>query len=272
MAINLGSHFAHAQNDSSIQKVRVLNYNPNQPSEQDYFFGLLDKAMSNTVIEYNSYELEHVAISYQQTRIMTFINSGQRLDVMHTMTSRQREHDLTAVKVPLLLGMLGHRVLLIKASRLNEFEQIGEAEALKKYIACQGIDWPDSDILEANGYLVARVTDEDAMIAMLEYERCDYYPRGISEIDNELTLYNHKYGALARVPHIILRYPAPVYFFVAKSNTLLAQRIEKGLQQMQQSGEFFDYISQHKATSSLFPLSQWNDKLFFDLHNPIIGE
>ena len=104
-------------------------------------------------------------------------------------------------------------------------------------IACQGLHWPDLHILKQNGYNTYGVLKFDSNIKMLMRGRCDYFPRGIHEVQLDFNKFNGTYGQLAIVENVLLKYPASVYFFVGKHNKLLAKRISKGLEKLNASGE-----------------------------------
>lgn len=252
---------------NGVMLVQVLDSEGPQQESVRYFITLLDKALAATTEEFGQYRLVPVDIPYEQRRVMRLLDREDVLDVMHSMTSQYREDNFIPVRVPLLMGMIGHRMLLVRASNLAQFKKVKTPEQLKTLIACQGAAWPDSDVLEENGYQVARVSDFDAMFAMLEKQRCDYFPRGINEVFHDFEVYNGRHGELAIVDHLLLYYPAPTYFFVSKRNPRLAQRLEQGLLKLVAQGEILNYMQQHPTTRDLFPLSQWQDMTVFELQN-----
>lgn len=250
--------------------IRVLDNNHSQSASMDFFIGLLDLALQQSEAQFGPYQLEHVEVPHSQTRAMYLLNQGNILDVMHSMSTDEREFGVLPVRIPLMMGLMGHRMLLVKASRIAEFSQPDIVKKLPSLIACQGTDWPDSAILEANGFIVAKVSHYDAMLAMLEKERCDYFPRGLNEIYSEFSHYNGIYGKLAIAPDIMLYYPAPIYFFVAANQQTLAKRIELGLAMMIERHALQDYIAQHPTTRFIYPLSQWQDMQVIELKNPLL--
>jgi len=245
-------------NTGNTQVVRVINYNSNQATNMDYFTSLLELALQQSEAKYGPYQLQRVDAVYTQERMLRLLGQGIVLDVMNTMTSAYREQNYLAVPVPLLGGLLGKRMLLVRADRKLEFEAIQQGSELKRKVACQGMTWPDSDILEQNGFVVARVINFESMLEMLEKGRCDYIPRGINEVFNEMGIYQNRFGAIALVDNILLSYPAPIYFFVSKTNPQLAERITYGLTQMHQQKSLYPFLKQHAMVKAVFPLQQWD--------------
>lgn len=198
------------------------------------------------------------------------LKSKEYLDVMHSMSNAERENEFIAVKIPLLKGLMGKRMLFVNRANLAEFQGMTELSQLKQKVGCQGIHWPDSDILEANGFNIARVVVFEAMFEMVVKGRCDYFARGIHEIYPELSSIKDKHPELVIVPNIIVSYPAPVYFFLGQHNQALANRIEVGLFRLKQSGQFDIMMQQNPLTEHVFPLSKWQEVKVFEITNSLL--
>jgi len=171
------------------------------------------------------------------------------------------------VYFPLFRGLLGYRVLLIRKEDIEKFSQIKTPSQLKELVACQGAHWPDSDILETNGYTVSRVVHFDAMFRMLSRKRCDYFPRAIFEGDSEQRANASEYPNITLFDNIILHYNFPFYYFVEKNNSALAKRLMLGLNESLKDGSFMQLMKSHSVSKHLFPLAQWKGKRFFELSN-----
>ena len=200
-----------------------------------------------------------------QKRSMELVKSGT-YTIGWSGTNSLREKDLLPVRVPLFAGLLGIRMPVIRRSDQTRFDMIRNAEDLKQLVACQGAQWPDSDILEANGYRVERVTSFERMYRMLEAGRCDYFPRGITEIYGELD--RNVYPGLMAYDRVLLSYTFPMYFFVAHGNEALAELLEERLTQFAENGDLHAYLRQHPVTRGAFPLARFRDSLVFRLENP----
>ncbi|MBL4911186.1 MAG: hypothetical protein JKX78_14380 [Alteromonadaceae bacterium] len=100
---------------------------------------------------------------------------------------------------------------------------------------------------------------------MLAKKRCDYFPRGIFEAYAEQQALQAKFPEL--MDNFILHYPFPIYFFVKHGDKKLAQRLKTGLLIAQQDGSWLRLLKQHQVTRHLFPLSQWQNRTFFELTN-----
>jgi ABC-type amino acid transport substrate-binding protein len=186
-----------------------------------------------------------------------------KLDIMITMTSPEREASLLGVPIPLTKGLLGWRIALVRKERLEQFAKVRTAAQLKLFVAGQGHDWPDTDILRKNGLPVHVSSTYDGMFKMLEAGRIDYYPRAVQQLFAEQDLH----PTLAIEPHLVVRYPTDAYFFVNRSNTQLAGELKRGLEAAIADGSF-DALFYHYFAPQI-AAAQLDRRTIIDLPNPL---
>lgn len=236
-------------------------------SSHSYFSNLLTLMLNdettNTKIAY-SYQME-------QGRAFAQLKQNKDIDVYWAGTSLQREKEFNAIKIPLLKGLLGYRVLVINKKNKKLFENIKNIDDLKKLKACQGRHWPDTEILENSDFKVIKNSNYESMFLQVLKGRCDYFPRGIHEGYSELESRKDKYEELMIFDKIIIYYPFPMYFFVSKENVQLAQKIEDGLLRIIENKSFENYIQTNTITKHLFPLSKWNTKTIYEINNHLLS-
>jgi hypothetical protein len=203
--------------------------------------------------------------SVTQERSLELLQSGD-LTLTWSGTNIKREGMYRPLRVPLFLGLLGVRVPVIRKSDTDRFNRIREEAELQELVACQGDQWPDSDILESNGYIVERVAKFENMYRMLEGGRCDYFPRSIIEVYGELASTQRR--NLVAYERILLSYTLPMYYFTSYGNEKLAKTLESSLYNFATSGQLLEFMKTHPATRPAFPLSRFNDSTIFYLHNP----
>jgi len=170
-----------------------------------------------------------------QNRALQELGRGSRVDVVWTMTSIEREHLARPIRVPLFKGLYGWRLLLAAPERAAQLGEVRTVDELRRFSMVQGLEWPDTGILQINGLKVVISPSYDAMFKQLRLGRADAFPRSVEEIWWELE--RHGQG-LTVVPNICLHYPAAVYYFVAPDETELAALIESGLHRLRASGAF----------------------------------
>lgn len=156
--------------------------------------------------------------------------------VMWTVTDKERESFLLPVRVPIFKGLFGYRALVIRKEDQAKFAAVKSAKDLALLMAGQGDQWPDTDVLRDNGLPVVTGSQVDKLYKMLAAKRFDYFPRGLVEIEPEQAMI--KQYNLMIAPDLLLEYPNPLYFFVNKTNTELAQRLERGWEIIIDNGSF----------------------------------
>ncbi|QSX37424.1 substrate-binding periplasmic protein [Shewanella sedimentimangrovi] len=254
---------------TTSQIVLVESQRSARDASHDFYVDLLQLALNNSRERWGEAKVEEVSGDFSQSRAFAALNSGQ-LHVFWAGTSKQRQQRFRAIEVPLFAGLLGVRVPVIRRDRLAEFRGYQTLVDWQGLLACQGSQWPDSDILEANGFRVTRIAKFDLMYSMLKQGRCDYFPRGLNEVGAELAAVGQQ--DLMAYEDVLITYPFPMYFFVAKDNEALYQRLSTSLEAMAASGELRHFLFSHPTTAGLFPLARFDDSLRFRLTNALLPE
>lgn len=214
--------------------------------DQDYYFELLQLALEKTRRSHGEYVLEPAPFTMLQGRAIRSLEQQQYLDVLWTMTTPERERKLLPVRIPLARGLLGYRALIIRKQDVTRFAALRQLDDLAGLRAVQGHDWPDTIILRANGLQVTTGSSDTAMFDMLRLGRVDYFPLGVNEAWTELTQLHD--ANLIVSDNILLHYTAPIYFFVNRHNTALAERIETGLRRALADGSYLALFRRHPTT------------------------
>jgi hypothetical protein len=223
--------------------------------------------------KYGPYEIVITDYVMSQGRAEAELKKKDGAISIHRMgTNKTRERDLGVIRIPLLKGLLGTRILIVNKHSLEKFKNVKSLTDLAKMTACQASHWPDSDILEANGLKVLRSYKYEHMFKLVDKGRCDYFPRAITEGIPELNARKKEYLNLIMEPHLLLRYDFPMYFFVNPENTLLRNRIKDGLKMMIQQKSLHQFMKEHSTTKHVFPLQQWKKHKILILKNSGLPE
>ena len=251
------------------QIIRTLGQQSVQEASHAYYQDLLTLVLQQTEAEFGKASVQELPPPLQGD-MHILLMKGDFIDLHRFGTDVQVEKDLRPIRVPLLGGGLGWRGLLIRKADQLAFSQLDSLSQLKNLTACQGLNWPDSTILEHAGLKVLRVDGYDQMLQMLSKKRCDYFPRSIFEGPAEVQQFSGKYPEIIFETGILLKYPYAMYFFVKKDNVALAARLEQGLMALAMSGRLQQFMQQHPVSRHVFPLSQYRDSLVFHLVNPVL--
>ena len=232
-----------------------------------YFKLLLELALEKTVPEYGPFEIQVSKTMSSQGRDIKLLQS-KVLDVTWTMSSIEREKVVEPVRFPLLMGLFGYRVCLVHKDNRDLFAKIKSLQDWKasQFTIGQGHDWPDTNILRANGLSVETSAKYRPIFDMLRLKRIDCFARAIPEYHQEIKAYGK--GQLIVEPHIIFRYKTPLYFFLNKDNKPLRERIFLGLEKAKRDGSFQKLFDSYhgKALKDL----NLEKRTIIDLNNPYI--
>jgi hypothetical protein len=229
----------------------------------EYQVEVLRAVLTSTLDSHGPFRLEPVPDMPQAREIQSLV-SGKWHDVLWTVTSAKREAIMSPIRFPLLRGLLGHRICLIRYD--DPLFKTAKSPDRGKLVIGQAVTWPDTPIFEANELITEAGSSYQSTLRMLLARRTNCFPRGLSEIDIELAAFAS--SELAVEPQLSFLYFAPMYFFVAPDRTELAERVELGFQRIRDSGEFLAIFSRHFDTDGLFDRYRMADRTPFCLDNP----
>lgn len=161
-----------------------------------------------------------------------------RLDILWAPPRADLENGALRVNFPFLRGLQGYRILLAHRNKLEALEQITGLDALKNLKAGLGSGWTDTAVFRENGLITITAPSLDTLWHMLEAERFDYLPRGLTEVIPELKSRQSRFQSVAMDRSLVLYYPFPLFFYVSKDRPDLHATLTTNLSTLRQSGEF----------------------------------
>ncbi|WP_339768747.1 amino acid ABC transporter substrate-binding protein [uncultured Paraglaciecola sp.] len=211
---------------------------PRAMSESDqrsiYPVKLLALALEKTGVRYSLKPSERIML---QNKALKRLMDSRDVNVVWSVTDKQREQQLLPIRIPIYKGLIGWRLLLIRDDMPARFKYVQKLEHLIKLIPIQGRDWPDTKILQANGFNVTVDNAYGNLFNLLRRAQGDFFPRSVVEVWDEID--NPAYNMDLMVEQeIAIRYPEAMYFFVNKKSRPLASLIEKGLEIAIADGSF----------------------------------
>ncbi|MCP4326020.1 MAG: amino acid ABC transporter substrate-binding protein, partial [Alteromonadales bacterium] len=129
-------------------------------------------------------------------------------------------------------------------------------------------NWPDTQIMEANGLKLWKANKYSLLFDLLAAGRFDCFSRGANEVVQEF--YTHSYKGLMIENHLIIYYPLPLYYFVNSDKPKLAERLTKGLKTLQKSGEYEAMFAEKFGTSLQYLKMQ--KRTIIELNNPLLTD
>jgi ABC-type amino acid transport substrate-binding protein len=153
---------------------------------------------------------------------------AQKIDILWAGAAPDKERELLTVRIPILKGLLGHRIFIVKADAKHRFANVRSLADLQGFNAGQGTFWGDTQVLKNANIPTVTTIKYQNLFPMLEGERFDYFPRAVHEPWLEVQQYQHL--NLTVDPHVMLVYPYAMYFYVNKNNRALHDMIYRGLE------------------------------------------
>lgn len=172
-----------------------------------------------------------------QNRGMLLLQAGA-IDVVALGTNLDRESRLLPIRIDILRGIVGFRLLVIRAGDQARIAQMDAAALRRQLVFGLNSQWADLPILRANQFVVQTSSSHENLFGMLQAGRFDAFPRGLNEARRELAARRQRYPQLALESTKALFFPYPVYFWVSRANPALARHIERGLQRALADGSF----------------------------------
>lgn len=253
--------------------IRVLGKQSHEDTAHSYFLDLIQLALDKSSDKYPLHKITILDMEHTTQKRTLNLLEKEYVDIFWVGTNKEREKKFIPIRIPLFFGLLGYRVSVIHQDNFEQFNAIiNEPEKLKSLTACQGQHWPDSNILQDNGFKVSRIARFDLMYKMINFKRCDYFPRAIFEGYSEIIAAQQQYPNLIIFDDIVIHYPFAMYFFVHKSNQALAEQLEYGLELAIQDGSLNAFMKQHTISKYLFPLKQWRYKKYIHLENNYMSQ
>lgn len=244
----------------------VITY-PQLTTEEDirnaYPLKLMALALDKTGV---SYELRPSSKPMHQARAVKRLEENLEINVVWVMTDLTREQQLLPIRIPIAKGLIGWRMFVTPENTAFMNADINSLSDLLKYEPVQGIAWPDTKILQANGFNVVTARDYTEAKNIIVAKQADFFPRSVIEIDQEIG--ENTYRSLSYRKDIAVQYPSAMYFFVNKRNVTLAKLIETGLQRAIADGSFDALFIEHFA--DILERMHINDVQYFTLNNPLL--
>ncbi|MES2675013.1 MAG: transporter substrate-binding domain-containing protein [Pseudomonadota bacterium] len=195
---------------------------------------LLKLALQKTEASDGKVEVRFYPAVIGRNRSRVILMNKQGLDVIWSSSNHHREEQLLAVKFNLYKGLSEYKILLIRTEDQKQFSEIKTLDDLRHLKAGTGTHWQDTQVLTFNDMRFVTSWDYEPMFKMLAAKRFDYMVRSAHEVWSEVT--RHSEFPLMAEQTLLLHYHQPVYYFVHKENTVLAERILRGLNLAQADG------------------------------------
>jgi hypothetical protein len=135
-------------------------------------------------------------------------------------------------------------VFIIHQDNLASFTSISSRQQLLAKTPVQGEEWPDTKVLQTNGFNVSTIPEYMDAFPLLMMRKADFFPRSVIEVTQELQALGER-SELVLEPSLAVFYPTALYYFVNKQDRNLAHLIQTGLERAIADGTFEQVFNQY---------------------------
>lgn len=260
-------------NESRALDTTIVDFWSGNRSEarQVYERQVLEAALEATGDEYGAWRIVETMDEYPgDQEALAFTEEGHDLFVTIAGNQKFEDDDMIVIAQPIARNLLGYRIAIIRdedAARFNAVESIEQARQLDHGIP---ETWSDAIIFRHNGFRVSEEGNFDDIFDRLAAGRFDYSAFGVNEV---LGVYENRASrreGLVIDDGLLFFYPFPLVFYINPERPGLAERMERGLQAIEASGELDAIFERHYGNiANELGLSK---RRLFVLDNPLIPE
>lgn len=234
--IALFSFSSYSTDIVKIRKQKLFN------NKEAHNFEVIQRALEVTALEYGPFIFEEVFLSMNSSRMLKSISDGELINISLVPANKEWDSVNLPIKIPVRMGLLNYRLLVVNKADLNKFEKIDTLEDLNTFSAGLLKNWITTKVYQANKLNVIDVINLKSLFLMLNKDRIDYIPRTIYEIYDDMKAQSLASDNLVIEPTIVLHIPMHTYVYVSPKFPLLAERIESGLKKLLASGELKEIL------------------------------
>lgn len=213
----------------------------------------------------NGYQFQQLEERQTEGRSMEMLKEGS-MSVFWAGTQIQYENELRPIRIPVLKGLLGHRIFIIRDGEQSLFDEVNSLQDLRQIPLGQGRFWGDTVVLKHASLRVVTPVKYESLFHMLEGGRFDFFPRAVHEPWSEVTA--RRELNLTVENRLLLIYPFAMYYFVAKDNKQLASHIETGFRNAIDDGSYDQLFFAHPMVKDALQQAQLAKRVILRLENP----
>jgi len=242
LAILWLSAFASAQTEQKTagESGGIVLWNGNKTeSRQKYEREVLEAALTATKVSHGVWSLQEDLTEYPLAEDEASVFRTKGVDIFGTVAGNAKlaNEQKILIPLPLMKGLLGYRILIIRAADKGKFAGVKTPAQLQKLRMGIPSTWADAELFRQNGYAVEEKGSFDDLFTRLENKEFDYVTFGANEVTGVFNARAAKSGKLIVESTLLVFYPFPLVFYVNPDNKALAERVTKGLQIISGNGE-----------------------------------
>ncbi len=254
---------------ASIINVKISKIKP----RDKYKIQLIKLFLKKAKVPFKIFSLNYFITKSREFEEM---KTGKLINVALFTSVKKYESVLIPIRFPIYRGLIGYRIFFINKNKQNLFKSIRYLSQLKQLTCAQGLNWADSDILQAAGFKVLRIKYGN-IFKMLNKDRGIYYfPRGTYEIFFERDMFSSFYPNIVIEKKLMIHYPLGMYLYISPNTPKLAKALKKGFKEALKDGSLKrlqeGYIIGNYTIKKILKFANVNKRKIFEIPNPFLTE
>lgn len=260
-----------APTDAVVTHIKLWNGNKTQ-SRQQYEREVLEAALKATNGSHGPWQLQEDLTEYPLAADEASVFRTKGVDIFGTVAGNAKLADEKKIVIPLPLmkGLLGYRILIIRAADKAKFAAITSAAQLQQLRMGIPSTWADAELFRQNGYKVEEKGSFDDLFTRLENKEFDYVTFGANEVTGVFNERAAASGKLVVDTSLLVFYPFPLVFYVNPDNKALAERVTQGLKIISGNGELDNIFNRYFAAD--LQLVNLPARAMISLKNPMLPD
>lgn len=254
---------------TAVTPIKLWNGNKTE-SRQQYEREVLEAALKATNASHGNWKLQEDLTDYPLAADEASVFRSKGFDIFGTVAgnSKLANEKKILIPLPLMKGLLGYRILIIREADKEKFAAIKSAQQLQQLRMGIPSTWADAELFRHNGYKVEEKGSFDDLFTRLENNEFDYVTFGANEVTGVFNERAVKSGKLMVDSSLLVFYPFPLVFYVNPDKKTLAERVTKGLQTISGNGELDKIFNRYFAT--VLTAVNLPSRRMIQLSNPIL--
>jgi hypothetical protein len=155
--------------------IDIIKMNEGESAKLDkrseHIYEGIERALELTVPEYGPYEFNTLINSMNRNRALPEIIRGSNINIYISAATKEWDNKTTAIKIPIRMGLLNYRLLLIHKNDLEIFSQVQTIDDLKKLTAGLRNGWATTDIFQEMGMKLQKTQNFEGLFSLLNTHR-----------------------------------------------------------------------------------------------------
>ncbi|MBC8206433.1 MAG: hypothetical protein ISR85_05830 [Kiritimatiellales bacterium] len=252
-------------------KINFWNGNKSN-ARQVYELQILEAALAATEQEFGAWTLESDCTDFPTIEGEASVFRSKGFDLFATVAGNPKlaNERKIVINTPLMKGLLGYRLLIVRENDLPRFAQVDTASQMQKLALGIPFSWADADLFRFNGYTVVEGGTYDELFDRLKSGEFDYVTLGANEIEEAFEARAFPVGGLNLEASLLIYYPFPLLFYVNPDQPELAKRIEEGLDRIIENGALDRLFEEQYG--DLVARLRLKERKTFRLENPNLSD